>query len=335
MAFPGLDEIVESTFRHAVVKVDVSSRTPIIKDGRNSCVSEGTGFLVSQSYVATASHVFDVDPQCGELTILLRSRRHEAARIAKIVVSANDIALLSVSEPFPLAMCALALMNNDVYDSVGFRFGIPGQLQDPQPLKVRIGEKDSEWKPLVPLTPTPAEFGESGGPVIYNFNVVGVLKAKHKNYAGYSFMMVGSVLRSLMAEAHVTIEGRICNPVELNMGGVNSADLSLGANGDLSMSAQATVLKTIRDIAELTANRQQIKAVPTGSQVVIAASDKVVVRNECTILIGSLSFCRPKQEVVRAPVIASQTASAIKDQVSAQLWSQITPPDDVHNLTHK
>jgi len=103
-------------------------------------------------------------------------------RLAKIVGSKDDVALLSVTPPFGSDLCALRVTDTDVFATKGVRFGIPGGLQDPQSVKVKIGEKESEFSPLVVLSPAITEAGESGGPVIYLYRVVGITRAKHEEY---------------------------------------------------------------------------------------------------------------------------------------------------------
>lgn len=324
-----VEDIIKSTFRNAVVKIDVSSLTPIFEGGKNLCVSEGTGFLVSRNHVATAAHVFDVDSRCGQLTILLKSRKHNVTRVGERVASASDVALLRANEDFPAPMCALGLRNTDVYESTGYRFGIPGALQDPVPLRVGIGEKDSEWRPLVRLIGDPAEFGESGGPVIYYFNVVGILKAKHKSYTAYSFMMVASVLKNLMQNNNVTAQGRICNPVELLMEGPNEAGFRLQPNTELSATARSEVWKAIRDsTAAVSESVPEMNAMVEGSNVTISARTKVIERQSCTKLLGSFKWCVPRLETIDAPVVANQSASAIRDKASSDLWRTITMADN-------
>ncbi|MGJ4927905.1 S1 family peptidase [Bradyrhizobium sp. HKCCYLS2038] len=321
----GLKRIIEASFRNAIVKVDVSSQTPIIKDGKNLCLSEGTGFLLSSRYVASAGHVFDVDRGCGELTIVLKSRRNNIARVAKLVASADDVALLAVDDPFASPMCSITLMD-DVFNSDGFRIGIPGGLQDPVPKEVVIGMDGEEWKPLVLLTPTPAEEGESGGPILVDFNVVGILKAKHKQYTGYSFMTKASLLRKIMLEQRIALDGSICNPVNIRMIG-NAANVR--ADHSLSAEDQDLVLSAIQKAAtaKSAGAQDKVKVVSEGSSISISGVPHVVIRQQCTNILGGFRYCVPKPEIQDDPVAASaaanQLAYEIKNQAATTLWRDL------------
>jgi hypothetical protein len=213
-----VEDIIESTFREAVVKIDVSSNTPVIKDNVNICVGEGTGFLVTLNHVVTAEHVYALPPECGDRIILVKSKAHNIQKLASVIATKDDVALLKVDTEFPKEMCALALLAQDVYDTKAIRFGIPGGFTEPPgAIGIKIGKHDSDFSPLIVMMPTATEKGESGGPVIYQFNVVGLTRAKHDKYPAYSFMTVGSVIRSLMAANSVQPQGHICNPVESSM----------------------------------------------------------------------------------------------------------------------
>jgi hypothetical protein len=194
-----IEDLIDKTFLDSIVKIEVSSNTPVFdKDGLNLCLSDGTGFLISKTHVVTAEHVYQLVPECGKVIIQVRSKKHNVNQIAKVLGSQNDVAILTVDQPLPDGMCALVVMSSDVYNSKGVRFGIPGSLFDPYPMHIKIGVKDTEFKPLTVLTPVSAEPGDSGGPVIYMFNVVGVTRAKHKQYPAFSFMNAGSNIRELM-----------------------------------------------------------------------------------------------------------------------------------------
>jgi len=210
-------DIIESKFRHAIVKIDVSSTTPVFKNGINICKSEGTGFLVSSRYVVTAEHVYTLSPECGQRNIVVKSKAQSLQKLAAIVAAKDDVALLKVDSDFPVEMCALGLMKQDVYGTQAIRFGIPGGFDEPGPAAgVRIDQQGGQFSPLVLLAPTITERGESGGPVIVLFNVVGLTRARHAQYPAFSVMTEGSAIRSLMAENSVR-SGNICNPVEASM----------------------------------------------------------------------------------------------------------------------
>jgi hypothetical protein len=213
-----LEDIIESTFRPAIVKIDVSSNTPVIKDNVNICQSEGTGFLVSSSHVVTAEHVYALAPECGERIIIVKSNVHSLQKLASIVAAKNDVALLRVDSNFTADMCVLAIRVQDVFATEAIRYGIPGGFDEPGPaVAVKLGVQTGQFAPLILLAPTIVEKGESGGPVIYLFNVVGITRARHAQYPAFSFMTVGSAIRSLLAENSVRLSGHICNPVESNM----------------------------------------------------------------------------------------------------------------------
>jgi hypothetical protein len=215
-------DIIESKFRHAIVKIDVSSTTPVFTDGINICKSEGTGFVVSSSHVVTAEHVYTLSAECGQRNIVVKSKAHNLQKLATIVAAKDDVALLKVDSNFPAEMCALGLMKQDVYGTQAIRFGIPGGFDEPGPaVGVRIDQQGGQFSPLVLLAPTITEKGESGGPVVVLFNVVGLTRARHAQYPAFSVMTEGSTIRSLMA-ANSVRSGNICNPVEASMW--NTAD---------------------------------------------------------------------------------------------------------------
>jgi hypothetical protein len=210
-------DVITEAFVNGIVKVDVSSNTAVFREEKNICKSEGTGFIISGSHVVTAEHVFKLDPACGQPVILLKSKRHSWQALAEVAGAEGDVGVLRTTKPFADGMCALRLRPDDLYNqSNSIRFGIPGGLADPEALQVKIGMKSSDFEPLVTLTPVATEFGESGGPVVYLFNVVGLTKAKHKDYTAYSFMITGSKIRETTEKRNIKYDGRTCNPVEVN-----------------------------------------------------------------------------------------------------------------------
>jgi Trypsin-like peptidase domain len=252
-----LEDTVESTFRPAIVKIDVSSNTTVLKDGINICRSEGTGFLVSSDHVVTAEHVYVLAPECGERIIIVKSNGHHLQKLANIVAAKDDVGLLKVDGDFPDDMCALGLNTKDVFGTEAIRFGIPGGFDEPGPASgVKIGTQTGQFAPLILLSPAITEKGESGGPVIYLFNVVGITRARHAQYPAYSFMTVGSTIRALMAANSVRPSGHICNPVESSMwtqfnggsGGFLNDDSwkNLTYNASKSGASAGTVFGTIK-----------------------------------------------------------------------------------------
>src|SRR5450756_14104 len=89
-----LDDIIKTTFRPAIVKIDVSSNTAVIKDDVNICRSEGTGFLVTASHVVTDEHVYALAPECGERIIIVKSAPYHLQKLAAVVAAKDDVALL-------------------------------------------------------------------------------------------------------------------------------------------------------------------------------------------------------------------------------------------------
>jgi len=183
-----------------------------------------------------------------------------------------------------------------------------------------------EWKPLVLLTPTPVESGESGGPILVDFNVVGIMKAKHVKYSGYSFMMKGSSLRNLMLKYKVALDGQMCNPVTLRMIG-NSANVR--ADSDLSAADQNTVLNQIQKVVlEKAASVQnQVKVIQDGSSVSISGLPQTIARQTCLTLPFGRQLCTSTPEVVYNPAAAnaaaSKVAAEIQDKAAVALWRDL------------
>ncbi|MGR9195360.1 hypothetical protein [Rhizobium leguminosarum] len=210
-----MENFVEEIFERAILKVDVSAPNPVFDaDGNNICKSEGTAFVIGDQIAVTASHVYALDPGCGSPVISLESRGFNA--FGEVIAVHDDITLLKISRPITETMCALALNDIDVARVDGIRFGIPGGMEFPTPMPVHIGTDDGNFRPFVQLTPTPAEHGESGGPVIFMFNVVGILRARHAQFPAFSVMTPVGQLQALLLEQSITLNARLCNPVELH-----------------------------------------------------------------------------------------------------------------------
>jgi hypothetical protein len=167
------------------------------------------------------------------------------------------VGLLKVDGDFPDDVCALGLNTKDVFGTEAIRFGIPGGFDEPGPASgVKIGTQTGQFAPLILLSLAITEKGESGGPVIYLFNVVGITRARHAQYPAYSFMTVGSTIRALMAANSVRPSGHICNPVESSMwtqfnggsGGFLNDDSwkNLTYNASKSGASAGTVFGTIK-----------------------------------------------------------------------------------------
>lgn len=250
--YSDLEDMIISTFNNSIVKIDVSNNHPIFNEkGENICRSLGTGFVISHNYVVTAEHVYKLDQRCSDPIIVLRTRTN-VQRIALPRGAQNDVAVLEVETPFDVDTCALGLFDDDVYSSKGLRFGIPAELLDPEAVPVKIGEKKTQFAPMVVLTPTIVEKGESGGPVIYQFNVVGVTRARHQVYAGYSVMSSASNIRDLMKRLSIHPDGNICNPVQLRMfAGGASGWMAVTPAERLSAQAHQVVASELKDQAKV------------------------------------------------------------------------------------
>lgn len=227
--------IIENTYRNAVVKIDVSSRSPVFNaKGENICRSEGTGFLVSKKHVITAAHVVNIDPRCDGKIIVVKSRKHNTQKAASVVSSGDDVALLQIS---PLKdtekLCSLIIAARPIYATKGFRFGIPEGLEDPDPVALSIGEEDNQFKPLTVLRPSATHRGDSGGPVLRNFNVVGITKARHERYPDYSLMIGVNSIRKLLSAANITPDGSDCNPAKHQVDANFNNDKTINVRGRL------------------------------------------------------------------------------------------------------
>ncbi|UGY11148.1 serine protease [Phyllobacterium pellucidum] len=237
MADPFQDEI-DQAFERAVLKVDVSSVTAVFDaNGENKCKSEGTAFVIGQHLAVTASHVYAIDSACGEPTIVLESKQYKAQVFADVIAKLDDVSILKFDEDLPVEMCALPLRDGDVTQVPGMRFGIPGSMFYPTPMPVNIGPSESDFSPFIRLTPTPAERGESGGPVIHFFSVVGILRAKHATYTAYSVMTPVSQLLNLLRQKRIPLTGwRICVPGSFHMFALpDTAPNSPGDTGNIEV----------------------------------------------------------------------------------------------------
>ncbi|MGJ4893812.1 S1 family peptidase [Bradyrhizobium oligotrophicum] len=212
-----LEDLIEKALKKAVVKIDVSTNTPVFENGQNACVSEGTGFLIAPKLVVTAAHVHQLRAACGEPIILLKSSAGGGKILASVVDSRDDVSILRVDDNFPPDACALGFKNN-VFGTQAIRYGIPGGLSEPFTAEhIRIGEQVNEFMPLVVMSGTPTERGESGGPVINLFNVVGIIHGRHEKFTNYSFMTVGSTVTTLLAKNSLSVSGHLCNPMEVSL----------------------------------------------------------------------------------------------------------------------
>ncbi|UGY11147.1 serine protease [Phyllobacterium pellucidum] len=212
-----LQDAIDEVFERAVLKVDVTSKRKVFDDkNENICKSEGTAFLIGEHLAVTATHVYSIDPRCGEPIIQLKSKTYHLTIFAEVDAAFEDVTVLKFGDQVPAPMCALPLRHGNVTSVEGMRFGIPGDMEFPSPIPVKIGKPPSDFDPFIELTPTPAYNGESGGPVIYLFSVVGILR--HMKYEGHTVMTPVEQLLNLLTNQSIQLDGwRLCNPGELGI----------------------------------------------------------------------------------------------------------------------
>ncbi|MDW9738323.1 hypothetical protein GOC00_25940 [Sinorhizobium meliloti] len=214
------EDIVGQAFRRAILKVDVSAPNSVFDDDDiNICKSEGTAFLIGRNMAVTASHVFDLHPDCGAPVISLESKTFNAEFFADVLAVEGDVTVLKFDQELPKSMCALALRKSNVSFVDGVKYGIPRGMFFPTPMPVQIGsEQDNDFQPFVQLTTSPTERGESGGPIVFEFNVVGILRAKHPKFSAFSVMTPVSHLLDIIAKNSLQISNdKLCNPAEVSI----------------------------------------------------------------------------------------------------------------------
>ena len=321
------ENVIASLFRQAIVKIDVSSTTPVFKENDkqekvNICKSEGTGFLVNANHVVTAEHVYLLAPECGERNIVVKSKKNNLQKLAEVVAAKDDVGLLKVDSDFPAEMCALGLVKQDVYGTQAIRFGIPGGWDQPgPPAGVRIDEKDGSFAPLTLLAPAITERGESGGPVIYLFNVVGLTRARHTQYVGYSFMTAASVIRALMAAKGVQPSGHICNPVEASMWTNINQSLPGGLFGGTNSIFKGSVIGSIKLDQQLSAHTSAIMPdLFKGIGKTISASTLNVNPSPAGTDVSIQGQLNSKPEYNDVLGKATRTADDVSSQMRETLW---------------
>lgn len=323
-----MQDIIESTFSNGILKIDVSSNTPVIVGEKNICSSQGTGFLLSSSHVATATHVLQLDPRCGSPVIIVRSRAHHVNQIATLVSSRDDISILKTHSKLPGTMCSLGLAQNDIYNAQGIKFGIPALNEDPAVLPVRIGKKDSEFSPLVTLTGSATEFGESGSPIVHKFNVAGVLSVKFVKYSGYSLMVTSSILQSLIRSSNLQADGRLCNPVELHKAQANGTEAILRPRSDLSPEARDIVFDEIAKAMQPALERYPGASASEDLNEVRLSVGGVVQKQICGR--GILGFrdvgCRDVTLFVPSAQATDKVASEVAVRAREGLWQNAFEP---------
>ncbi len=211
--------LLERAYRFGIVKIEVTTARPVFRGEEDICQSQGTGFVLDRNTVMTAEHVVTLAPECGPPIIAVRSALLRFERLATRRAGKDDAVLLATTEPLPKEACSLRIRSTDVYNQFGFRFGIPGRMQFPTAFPVKTGYERDDFSPLVQLTPNAVEKGDSGGPVVVLYNVVGVMRVRHATMPAFSAMTPGKTLRELLAEAPVMADPYACNPALLHVSG--------------------------------------------------------------------------------------------------------------------
>ncbi len=216
LAFNDMERQLIKLFRQAIVKVEVSGKHPQLDgSGLDTCKSEGMGFLVSRTHVISAKHVIDVDPDCGR-RIAVSSAATSFQSMTEVVSTYGDIVLLKLSDTSaPPPMCSLAVADRNVYDQSVVRFAMPASLVDPEPLMTEVGEP-GQFAPNIRFSPAPVHAGDSGGPIIHMFSVVGITKEKLTQVDGYGIMIPVDPIAKLLRDANFLGDNSTCNPLLMN-----------------------------------------------------------------------------------------------------------------------
>jgi len=183
---------VDYAYKEAIFKLDVTfSKSERDKEDNELCKSEGTGFVVDRNHVVTATHVFDLDQECGTPTIVGKSFANNSQIVLKVLDSKDDVALLESKEPLTSdyaktlntlqrSPCAIPVSQDEFYfesnGAVGY--GVPGGFQEPQLTPVNIGSEKGQFSPFVTISPIEIVQGESGGPIVLDLFVVGMIRAR-------------------------------------------------------------------------------------------------------------------------------------------------------------
>lgn len=219
LAFSDMERQLIKLFRQAIVKVDVSGEHPQLDStGQDICKSQGMGFLISRTHVISAKHVTDVDSKCGR-RILISSAATSFEAITDVVMTHGDIILLKLRDASaPRPLCSLAVADKNVYDQSVVRFAMPAALVDPEPLMTEVGEL-GQFNPNVRFSPAPVHPGDSGGPIVHMFSVIGITKEKLTLLDGYGIMIPVDPIVTLLKNANFRSDDSTCNPLLMSASG--------------------------------------------------------------------------------------------------------------------
>ncbi|TIN79745.1 serine protease [Mesorhizobium sp.] len=257
--------ILQNFLKPGIVKIQAKFSISI-RDGDNKeiCDSEGTGFIVDRTHVVTATHVFDFNPACGQATIFAKSPYHENEWHLVAVDREEDVALLqtdpgvdlSKSTKMRIRPCAMSVSGDNVYDVVGqaIRYGIPAGLSSPTPVWGDIGSREGQFTPLVQITPTPINFGESGGPVVTGGLVVGIMRSRVVNTEMIGLMTPAVQVATLLTRNQVKFAaGAECSILQFIEG--QSQQLPTGLGG---VSGHAAFSKELLEGRPLSAEARDV-----------------------------------------------------------------------------
>jgi hypothetical protein len=221
--------LADYAFKEAIFKLDVTfSKSKRDQNDKELCKSEGTGFVVDSNHVITAKHVYDFDQDCGAPTILAKSFANNSQFPLTILDSSGDVALLrsqqSLTDGYSETAttlkknpCAIPVLQDESYfeQRGAVRYGVPGGLEEPQLISVDIGSKEGQFSPLVIITPIEIYHGESGGPIVKDFLVVGMIEALVVNAKLVGLMTGAKDIHPLLIKHSVgSVElADVCSPI--------------------------------------------------------------------------------------------------------------------------